>query len=200
MTTVEEKVEARDICAASVKEFTNVTKVVSAIRKIIATVFDDIYLKVYRRAIAGLTTIPIRDIMATMLRQHGKLRSEHITVATKSFKEPWDPTTPLQSLFKRISKVVDSVEAVEERFSDNQLMRYGYDAVHVTGVFTDAMKVWKLKATTDKTWTVLKIYMIDEYNDYLEDQASNEQHPYKVSNLAEEEVLTSLQEIHDIIT
>ena len=92
-------------------------------RQIITTVFNGIYLEGHRRAINGLTTIPIRIIMATMIFQHNKLRSEHITVATTSENEPWDPTTPLQALFSRISKAADLVEAAEEPFLDNQLMR-----------------------------------------------------------------------------
>ena len=62
------------------------------------------------------------------------------------------------------------------------------------------MKVWRHKATIAKTWIGFKIYMIDEYDNFLEYQAIDKHRPYKTSNLAEEEVLTSLQEIHDTIT
>ena len=121
--------------------------------------------------------IPIQDIMATMLRQHGKFRSEHITIEAKLIKGLWNPTTPVQTLLNQISKEVDLVEAAEEPFSDKYFLLYRYDAVHGTGVFTDSVKVWRRKSITAKKWTAFKTYMIDKYNNYLEDQASDEQHP-----------------------
>jgi len=100
-----------------------VTKAASAIQQIITTVFDDIYLEGQKRTITGLATIPIRYIMATMLRQHGKIRNKHITAATTLSKEQWGLITLVQALFDRINKAADLVEAVDKPFSHKQLIR-----------------------------------------------------------------------------
>ena len=101
-TTVALERTARDQLTADTKQFNMVTAAAAKIRKIITEVLNDVYLQAQKLPITGLATISIWDIFATLFSQHGKLTSAQISAATDEAKTPWDPTTPIQTLFHQI--------------------------------------------------------------------------------------------------
>ena len=80
------------------------------------------------------------------------------------------------------------------------MLKYGYDAVLKTACFNDSLKAWRRKAQPDKTWANFQTYMVDEYDDYLEDQNAEVVNPYAQANMVSDDTtLSTLTEIHDRI-
>ena len=129
----------RDRFHADTSIFNKVTIAGQAIRNIIVEVVDEMYLDPLRLPLTGLASVPIREIFRTIMPQHDHVTSANITQAEADAKSPWDPTTPVQTLFTQIQKAADLVEAAGDAFTDKQLVRYGYDAVLKTSSFTDAL-------------------------------------------------------------
>ena len=51
------------------------------------------------------------------------------------------------------------------------------------------------KTAVDKTWLNLKKFLADEYTDYLEDNAAEENNPFRASNAVYDETMQALQTI-----
>lgn len=195
-TTVAVERTVRDQDTADTKQFNTVVTEAAGIRKIITEVLDDMYLQAQKLPITGLATISIRDIFSTLFSQHGKLTSAQISAATDEAKTPCDPTTPIQSLFHQIQRSQDLVEASGDRYTNKQLVCFGYKAVLHTGVFTAGRRLWCRKASTDKTWTSFKKFMNEEYKDYLEDVVSERNNPFsQASHVMQQDTLATLMEI-----
>ena len=112
--------------------------------------------------ITVLATVVVRDIMVQLFTSHGKITSAQIEKAQDSTKENWDSTTPFQVLSARIKKAADLVAASEEPFSDLQMVRFAYDAVLKTGVFSEALQVWRRKLVAQKTWINFQTFMVTQ--------------------------------------
>ena len=144
--------EIRAIHASDLRTFTTCTAVENATRKIIVSVIPNLFLEPMKLPITGLATVAVRDILGQLFTSHGKIKSAQIEKAHEAAKEPWDATTPFQVLSARIKKSADLVEAASEPFSDPQLVRFAYDAILKTGVFSVSLRVWRRKPAATKTW------------------------------------------------
>ena len=80
------------------------------------------------------------------------------------------------------------------------MVRFGYEQVLRSAAFQDSMKAWRRKPSTDKTWILFKQFMIDEYDDYLEDMVAGDANPYQASLLYTDETLTTLTGIAENLT
>ena len=187
---------ARDQHTADTKQFNTVTTAAAGIRIIITEVLDDVYLQAQKLPITGLATTSIHDIFATLFSQHRKLTLAQISAATNKAKTPWYPTTPIQTLFHQTQCAQDLVEAAGDLYTKKQLVRFGYDEVLHTGVFTDGMQLWRRKVSSAKTWAAFKSFMVEEYKDYLDDVVSKRNNPFnQESHVMQQETLATLTEI-----
>lgn len=180
--------------------FQTVTKASCAVKTIFCEVIDEMYLAALKVPITGLSNVPIRDIMRHLFDEHGHVTSAEKTQAEKDAQLPWDVTTPVQTMFSHIQKCADLLEAARDPFTDKQLLCYAYDAIFNTGCFVDGLKAWRRKNERDKTYPLFKLYMAEEYTDYLEDMTSNANNPYQASNVVNDETLDTLNKISDSIT
>ena len=58
------------------------------------------------------------------------------------------------------------------------MIRFSYDAVLKTGVFSETLCVWRRKTIGLKTCTNFQVFMVEKYDDYKEDQAAKDHHPF----------------------
>ena len=181
--------------ASELKEFQTVTAVENAIRNFFTSTIPDQYLEPLKQSITGISAVPIRTILATLYKNHGKLNSNDLAVARKSALEPWDVTQPVQVMLNRIKKSADILDFAEEPYSEKQMIRIAYDAVLKAGIFSKSLKDWRRKPAVDKTWPNFKTFLAEEYNDYLEDESAEDGNPYRASNAANDEIMSALQHI-----
>ena len=161
----------------------------NATRKKIVSVIPDLYLEPMKLRITGLATVAVREILRQLFATHGKITFQELEQAYDSAKEPWDATTPFQVLLARIKKAVDLVAAAEEPFSDLQMIRFGYEAVLKTGVFSEALRVWRRKGIGLTTWNNFQVFMAEKYDDYKEYQAAEDHHPFAGAAIKADHIL-----------
>ena len=186
--------------SADVKQYNNAVVASASIRKIVSECIEDTYLQALKKPITGLSSISIRDIFLSLFKQHGKITSARVTTAIEEAQTPWDPATPIQILINKIQKAEDLSIAAEEPLSDKMMVRFGYEQVLRSAAFQDSMKAWRRKPSTDKTWILFKQFMIEEYDDYLEDMVAGDANPYQASLLYTDETLTTLTGIAENLT
>ena len=188
-----------DVHASDLRVFTSCMTVENATRKKIVSVIPDLFLELMKLPITGLATVAVRDILGQLFATHGKITSAQLKRSYESAKEPWDATTPFQVLSARIKKAPDLFAAAEEPFSDQQMIGFGYDAVLKTGVFSEALRVWRRKAIGLKTWINFQTFMDKKYNDYMEDQSSEDHHPF-AGAAVQADTLAALQKVVEVMT
>ena len=58
------------------------------------------------------------------------------------------------------------------------MVRFAYDAVLKSGMFSESIQAWRRKTVDQKTWLNFQTFMTVQYEDYLEDQVADDQLPY----------------------
>lgn len=138
-TTVAAERSVHDQHTADTKKFNTVVTAEAGIRIFFTEVLDDVYLQAQTLPITGLATISSREIYSNLFFQHGMLTSTQISAATDEAKTPWDPTTPIQTLFHQIQRAQNLVQAAGDPYTNKQLVLFGYNAVLHTGMITGGM-------------------------------------------------------------
>ena len=75
------------------------------------------------------------------------------------------------------------------------MIRFAYDAVLKTGIFSKALRVWRSKALNLKTWSNFQTYMVEKYDDYLEDQSAKDEHNFSGAAVQQD----TLQELQNVV-
>ena len=144
----------------------------------------------------------------------GQLKSKEAEVDDMLY----DPSTTVDSVFNKIDDFQDLCVLTTNAKIDTQLVNTAYLICQKTGLFMDSLKRWNQKASVDKTYQNLKIYMRKEYLDPQEEggltinnsslsQANLVQelkeHQYKLANNMKEQLtdnfVKTLQSMHMMV-
>ena len=185
----------REKHASDLKQYNLCNAISNALKKIIINVIDDEHLEALNHAITGYANVEVHQMVSHLFKTYGRFTSGQLDGARAKAGETWDPSVPIQSLFSKIKKCADLLEAAEEPLSDKQMVRYGYDAVLKTGCFSDEMKKWRRKDPTDKTWVLFKVYMAKEYDDHLEDVEAGTDQFNSANSAVQDETLGILKDL-----
>jgi hypothetical protein len=96
----------------------------------------------------------------------------------------WNPPTPIQDLFLQLRDGQEFATDGDESLSESQLLRLCYDNVDNTGLFNDALKVWRAKARAKKTYPLFCTYMTSEHEDGMKHQLTSGGDGYSANNVS----------------
>ena len=186
----------REKHASDLKQYNLCNAISNSLKKIVISVIDDEHLEALNHSITGYANVEVHQMVSHLFKTYGRFTSGQLDGARAKAAEPWDPSVPIQSLFSKIKKCADLLEAAEEPLSDKQMVRYGYDAVLKTACFSEEMKKWRRKDPNAKTWVLFKVYMAKEYDDHLEDVEAGADQPFNSANSAvQDETLVILKDL-----
>ena len=84
----------------------------------------------------------------------------------KLMKTQWKTTTPIETLFEELDDEQKFAAKGGETIHDSQVVRWAYENVSATGLFSSACKKWRERTSADKTWDNFKTYFIKEEDDH----------------------------------
>lgn len=71
----------------------------------------------------------VRDTIDHLFKTYSRFTSSQFDDTRAKVREAWDPSVPIHSLFSKIKRFTDLLEAAQEPLSDKQLVRYDYDSI-----------------------------------------------------------------------
>jgi hypothetical protein len=90
-------------------------------------------------------------ILTFLKANYGTITSDDLGTNQEKLMAPWDPNTPIQTVFTTGEACRHFAKAGGEPISDGTYMRYLLQKFQSSGVFAKAVTDWKDKAETDKT-------------------------------------------------
>ena len=133
----------------------------NALRKQIANAVPETYLRGYHQRYVGLNNRSPREIIDYLFNTYGKLTPTDLAANDNYFREPWDPSEPLESFFYRIEQAVDIASLGNQPFSDAQILNNAYDSVFRTGIYKDECKTWLARPAVEHTWDNFKTHFYE---------------------------------------
>ena len=73
----------------------------------------------------------------------GTITSKDLTTNWNMMNAQWNPPTPIADLFKQLQDGQLLAKDGNEDITDSQLLQLCYDNVNATGLFNDALKLWR---------------------------------------------------------
>jgi uncharacterized phage-associated protein len=124
----------------------------------------------------------------------GTITSKDLTDNWSSMNAQWNPPTTIADLFQQLQDGQTFAKDGFEDITDSQLLRLCYDNVNKTGLFDDALKIWRAKPEASKTYNDFKILMTIEHDNRMKNHLTSKAAGYSanqttfVTNLIHQEL------------
>jgi hypothetical protein len=115
---------------------------------------------------------------------YGTITSQDLTTNYTRMTAQWNPPTPIEDLFLQLRDGQEFATDGNETISDSQLLRLCYENINNTGLFNDALKVWRAKPPAGKTYLLFCAYMTSEHEDRMKNQLTSERAGYSANNVS----------------
>jgi hypothetical protein len=114
---------------------------------------------------------------------------------------PYDPNQPIETLFQQVQDARAFAVAGGQPYGSAMIVNVAYNLVSNTGVFPDAFRVWKSRATAGKTWEQFKIDFATAHRDFrLTNQTAQKSGSHSANMMIEHGQEEKMQDTVDVMT
>ena len=121
------------------------------------------------------------DLLNHLWKTFGTITSKDLTDNWSSMNAQWNPPTPITDLFKQLQDGQIFAKDGKEDITDSQMLRLCYDNVNATGLFNDALKIWRAKPDAAKTYAAFKTVMTVEHEDRMKNDLTSKAAGYSAN-------------------
>ena len=139
------------------------------------------YLTVLKHPITKFRQCTPIQLLTHLWNEYGTITSHDLTMNYAQMTAQWNPPTPIEDLFLQLREGQLFATEGSETIDDTQLLRLCYDNVNKTGLFNDALKIWRDKPV--KTYTLFTKYMTREHEDRMKNQTTSSGAGYAANNI-----------------
>jgi hypothetical protein len=145
----------------------------------------DKYLTTLKDPITKFRRCTPLQLLQHLWNDYGTITSQDLTANYTKMTAQWNPPTPIEDLFLQLRDGQEFATEGKETISDSQLLRLCYDNVNNTGLFNDALKVWRAKPPLTKTYPLFCTYITTEHEDRMKNQLTSAGAGYSANNVSE---------------
>lgn len=147
------------------KCFHTCTRVDLALKQQIIKAFDSTFLESQKDPNTGYNNVSVLDMIVELYDLYGAIDAVDIENNAMKMKTPWQPTSPISSLFKQIEDALNFATAGGQPISNEQSINTAYLLIFATGHFSEECKQWNAKQPAQKTWPNFKRHFSKAYKD-----------------------------------
>ena len=139
------------------------------------------YLTTLKHPITKFRQCTPIQLLNHLWNEYGTITSHDLTMNYAKMTAQWNPPTPIEDLFLQLREGQQFATEGSETIDDTQLLRLCYDNVNKTGLFNDALKIWRDKPV--KTYVLFAAYMTREHEDRMKNQTTSSGAGYAANNV-----------------
>jgi hypothetical protein len=125
------------------------------VQQIIAAV-ETTYLSALYDVDFGYSDVDPREMLTHLKTQYAILTIKEIEENRAKLSEPWDVTSPIESLWKNIAEIQRVAVSVNQPISDDAVLALTLPMIRRTGVFGTAITAWEQRLRTEQTFVAFK--------------------------------------------
>ena len=114
-----------------------------ALRNQILEAVPDVYVRALRHTVTGYGNVTSLKLLTYLWNKYGQITQAELDANETRMNLPWNPPTPIETLFKQLEDGLDFARAGQEDLALNQVLRMGYNNIHRTGFFSVACREWR---------------------------------------------------------
>jgi hypothetical protein len=137
-----------------------------ALKQLLVGAVDEMFIRSLQTKYLGYLNVSTRQILDHLYAQYARISSSDLQDNDVTFKTPYDPNLPIETLFDQIENCVDYAAAGLSPYSTEQVTNNAYQLVYATGMFIDDCKSWKRRAAAYKTWEQFKTDFAESHREF----------------------------------
>ena len=137
----------------------------NALKQQLISAIDETYLRGLRNNIYGYMNVSVLQMITYLYENYGDIEPGDLSENNKRFTNPYDASTPIETLWEQIEEAIAFAAAAEAPYTTQQIINNTYDLLHKTGQFKDELKEWRRLPTAQQTWPLFKRMMTRAHRD-----------------------------------
>ena len=163
---------------------------IKALKKQLTNAFDPKHLQEIEDTYTGYNNVSVQDILTYLYERYGEVTPDELETAEEALNNPFDPHEPFGAYICKIEEAIDVAEAAHCPFTPQQIINKALKNIIKTQSLPEvAIREWRNKAATDKTWANFKRHFSKEVKDFQKDQSLTAKSTYNVANAANQALL-----------
>jgi len=126
------------------------------LKKQLLAAVGDIYVNELAHPTLRYATVTVRNLLAHLFLTYGQITSDQLKANTNELERPWDPSEPIESLWKRVQDCRAFAELCNDPISLATTVRTVLLIIEKTAVFTLDLRFFRMQAAVAQTWPALK--------------------------------------------
>jgi hypothetical protein len=128
-----------------------------ALKRLIISVFEPMYLDVLNDNMVVFANISARDMLDHLFSTYSNITAVDLEINFDHMRRAWDPQQPVESLFKFKSVQIILRQAASS-LDTRSKSTFGYAKIFPAGHFMSACRRWNENHLIKKTWTQFKAH------------------------------------------
>ena len=142
---------------ADQKEFQTYTNVAGTLKRQVLQAVPELYLEELRHPTRNFSRLTVLAILDHLDSTYGTITTDDLAANRKNLHREWSSAQPLESLWTNITRCRHVAQALDP-ISDMEAVQAALDNLDRTGVFIDAVKLWRLRPSAERTLANMKAH------------------------------------------
>ena len=145
----------------------------TACKKQIVDAIEEDYIIGMKDAITNGYNIPVRNMYDWLFNNYGRLTAIDKANNDTNFRKDWDASIPFEAFTARMDECVEIAEAANTPYTPEQILDNAYNLVFKTGLYFDALKLWRRRPAIEQTWTNFKAHIVEAQQELIDEQGTS---------------------------
>ena len=137
-----------------------------ALKQLLVGAVGKMFIRSLQTKYLGYLNVSTRQILDHLYAQYARISASDLQDNDVTFKKPYDPNLPIETLFDQIENCIDFAAAGLSPYSTEQVTNNAYQLIFATGMFIDDCTIWKRHDAAYKTWDQFKIDFADSHREF----------------------------------
>lgn len=175
--------EARRIHFNNLTLYNTYKTVRTSLQKQILAAVDAVYLRALKNVNFGFSNVEPYTMLTHLKSKYGVLTLREVQLNRDKLNEAWDPSSPMENLWDRITEIRRVADSVEQPISDGAVIACVLPMFKRTGLFRHSIDAWNDMPANQLTYDNFEEHFTRANNNRLEDLTSAD-FQYADANLA----------------
>jgi hypothetical protein len=106
----------------------------------------------------GYAMVTTCELLTHLMTNYGRLSAEDLQDNLNQMSKPWDPDTPIETIFNNIAECCQLAEAGGDPITEQTAVRTILQAFHNSSLFEHAVREWRNKPEADKNLRTIRAH------------------------------------------
>ena len=139
-------------------EYNTAHSLENQLKNMLQAAVPSIYTASLEHDLHGYATVTCEEILTHLTTNYGTIRAEHISENLTNLNRPWDPNSPIETVFNNTAQCQQFAAAAGEPIADSAVIRAILKAFQDSGLFEVALNDWRNKPAADQTVANLRVH------------------------------------------